>query len=65
MKFNADQVQKDIEKYVAKFSIPEDWRDDAIQEGWVAFLEGKSFKEGVLRYIHGEREYEQHYKAEV
>lgn len=37
--------------------VPQKWREDAIQEAWVAFLEKKNPSKAVRRFVKGEVEY--------
>ena len=46
-----------INQTIKKLQIPQEWQDDAVQEGWVAHASGESIIAHLAEWLRNERKY--------
>ena len=51
---NTEQIKKDIKKALKGLPIPNNLKEDAMQEGFIAYLDGKNIKSHVSTWLKNE-----------
>jgi hypothetical protein len=50
-------TESHIRHTIKKLHIPEEWREDAVQEGWVAHSNGESIITHLAKWLREEKKY--------